>query len=331
VRRRAAVPAGLLTAGLAGVLLAYVNVLPVSLVAAFLVSLFGTSALVRVWALLADVHGSRRTVAMTEGEVVVSASGILTAVLVGGLTASPLGWRFAFVVGAGVAAVGALAVALVDVPDQEPTPPEARRRTVRLAPTLVVVFAVVGLEFALSFWLASFLHDDLGLPRSAAAAMVGGLYAANLVGRLAASRLARRVDALPLLVAALLLALGGAPVLLVAGSAWAAGPGVALLGAGTGAMFPLVSSLHLSASSRGSDGAMGAVLSVAAMGQILGPLGVGVVAQWSSLRAGLLMLPGLVAVALAGIAVHRATTSGRAAAPPVSSSRRDSSPPRPRR
>ena len=160
----------------------------------------------------------------------------------------------------------------------------------RLPPTLVVVFAVVGLEFALSFWLASFLHDDLGLARGTAAAMVGGLYAANLVGRLVASRLSRRVDALPLLAASLVLA---------------------LVGAGTGAMFPLVSSLHLGAASVGSDGAMGAVLSVAAAGQVLGPLAVGVVAQWSSLRVGLLTLPALVVVALGGLAVHRVTYAGR--------------------
>jgi len=33
----------------------------------------------------------------------------------------------------------------------------------RLQPTLVVVFAIVALEFALSFWLASYLNDDVGL------------------------------------------------------------------------------------------------------------------------------------------------------------------------
>lgn len=308
VARRAVICAGLLAAGLAGVLLAYVNLLPASLVAAFLMSFFGTSALVRVWALLADVHGSRRTVAMTEGEVAVSSSGILTAALVGGLAASPLTWRFSFVVGAVLVVAAALAVALVDVPEPRPARAERpRRRTIRLPPTLVVVLGVVGLEFALSFWLASFLHDDIGVRRSLAAAMVGGLYAANLVGRLAASRLSRRVKALPLLVATLLLALGGVPVLLLARSAAVAGLGLTLLGAGGGAMFPLVSSLHLGASRLGSDGALGEVLSVAAVGQVLGPLLVAVVAQGTSLRVGLLALPALAVVALAGLTVHGVT------------------------
>jgi fucose permease len=137
--------------------------------------------------------------------------------------------------------------------------------------------------------------------------MVGGLYAANLVGRLAASRLSRRVKALPLLVATLLLALGGVPVLLLARSAAVAGLGLTLLGAGGGAMFPLVSSLHLGASRLGSDGALGEVLSVAAVGQVLGPLLVAVVAQGTSLRVGLLALPALAVVALAGLTVHGVT------------------------
>jgi fucose permease len=247
---------------------------------------------------------------MTEGEVAVSSSGILTAGLVGVLTTTVLTWRFAYVVGASMVVVATLATAVVDVPEPEPTEPEPpQRRSLRLPPTLVVVFAVVGLEFSLSFWLASYLHDEIDLRLNAAAAMVGGLYAANLVGRFVASRLSRQVNALPLLLGALLLALAGAPLLLVAGSASVAGLGLALLGAGAGAMFPLVASLHLAASSLGSDGAMGEVLSVAAAGQVLGPLVVGVVAQVTNLRAGLLTLPALVAVALTGLAVCRATTS----------------------
>jgi len=310
-RRRTVICGGLLAAGLAGVLLAYVNLLPVTLVAAFLVSLFGTSALVRVWAVLADVHGRRRTVAMTEGEVAVSLSGILTSLLVGGLAATELSWRFAFVVGGVLVAAATLAVAVVEIPASNPARPAPRAQPFRLRPTLVVVFAVVGLEFALSFWLASFLHDDVGMGRSAAAAMVGGLYAANLVGRLAASRLSRRIDAPALLAASLLLTLAGAPVLLEARAPGAAALGLAVLGIGIGAMFPLVSSLHLAVTFRTSDGAMGEVMSVAAVGQILGPLVVGLVAQLAGLRVGLLVLPTLAVVGLAGLVRQRLATTSR--------------------
>jgi hypothetical protein len=69
-------------------------------------------------------------------------------------------------------------------------PPPRRRQTApvsdsgphrrRPPPTLLIVFAIVALEFSLSFWLASYLHDDIGLARDAAAVTVSGLYAANL-------------------------------------------------------------------------------------------------------------------------------------------------------
>lgn len=76
---------GLAGAAVAGRGLGYGDAVVITVLAAFVVSLFGTSALIRVWAALADVHGERRTVAMTEGEVAVSLGGIVTPLLVGGL------------------------------------------------------------------------------------------------------------------------------------------------------------------------------------------------------------------------------------------------------
>ena len=97
----------------------------------------------------------------------------------------------------------------------------SRRRTRRgpacgAPPTLVVVFAIVALEFALSFWLASYLHDSLGVQRGAAALLVSALYGANLLGRVAASRAARRLPDATVLATALAGALLGTPLLIAA-------------------------------------------------------------------------------------------------------------------
>ena len=95
-----------------------------------------------------------------------------------------------------------------------PSPPPATReqtRGLRLQPTLLIIFAVVALEFALSFWLARYLNDDVGLARPSAAALVSALYAANLTGRLLASRLARTHAPEHLLFAAIGLVLAGLP------------------------------------------------------------------------------------------------------------------------
>ena len=172
-------------------------------------------------------------------------------------------------------------------------------------PTLLVVFAIVALEFSLSFWLASYLSDDIGLARDAAVAAVSGLYAASLVGRLVASRLARRASAERLLGAAIATTLLGLPVLLLATAASTAAIGIAVTGLGIGAMFPLTSALHVKASALSADGALGQVLTVAAPGQLAGPLIAGAIAQAAGLRAGLLVLPALTLLAAGGLQLHR--------------------------
>src|SRR4051794_35525820 len=229
--RRTTIAGGLGAAALAGLALGYGNAAPVTIAAALLLGMCATLALIRTWAALSDAHGDHRAVAMSEGEVAVSLAGITTPLLIGALAATVATWRFAFAVGAGVVAVAVfllfrVAVPQVSSPADEPTDPK------RLEPTLVIVFAIVGLEFALSFWLASYLDDSVGLSRDAAAALVGLLYAANLAGRLVASRFARIQPEERVLLTALVVVLCGLPFLLAATNAVAAVAGIVVTGAG---------------------------------------------------------------------------------------------------
>jgi MFS family permease len=301
---------GLAGMAVAGLLLGYVNVFVVSLLAALAMSLFGTSATIRFWAALADEHAGQRTVAMAEGEVCVSTGSILSPLAISAAAAIALGWRFAFVAGAIATAVVLAGSLRVPVPPESPPAADpaggpAGPRSRRLPPLLAVVVAVVAMEFSLTFWLASYLNDDVGTGRGTAVAMVSVLYAASLAGRLAASRLARRVTAAWLLAGALAVACCGFPLLLAAHGAVLAGCGVAVCGVGIGAMFPLTSSLHVGSSGRTSTAAVGQVMAMAAIGQLGGPLVVGAIAQASSLRAGLILLPGLAVAAAAGLAAHQ--------------------------
>ena len=118
--------------------------------------LFGTSALVRMWAALADAHGPRRTVAMTEGEVTVSLGGTIVPLMLGGVAATVLTWRFAFVAGAVVVISVVLAMGAVRIPRSKPVAaPDQQPRATGLPaqfsplPTLVIVLAIVALEFSL--------------------------------------------------------------------------------------------------------------------------------------------------------------------------------------
>jgi len=310
VSRRTVIAGGIAGAGLAGLAVGYGDTAPVTIAGAFLMGLLATLALIRVWAALADAHGARRAVAMTEGEVAVSLAGVATPLLIGALAAGAATWRLAFAIGTVTAALAAVAVLRAAVPAPRAVPAErpgarARPRRGRPQPTLVIVFAIVALEFALSFWLASYLNDDVGLSRDAAVAMVSGLYASNLLGRVVASRLARTQSPERLLAIALGTVLIGLPFLLTATGAAAAVVGIILTGAGIGALFPLTSSLHVQASRRTADIALGETLTVAALGQTSGPLVAAVIAQVTSLRAGLLVLPALTLLAAASLSYMR--------------------------
>jgi fucose permease len=310
ISRATVIAAGLIGAGLAGLAVAYGGTPAITIAGAMLMSLLGTSALIRLWAVLADVHGPRRAVGMSEGEVSVSLAGILTPLLIGALAATTLSWRFAFVLGAATAGLAALWVWRARMPPPATGRSNARSRNAgsargRPQPMLIVVFAIVALEFALSFWLASYLNDDIGLARNAAAAAVSGLYASSLAGRLLASRLARRTTPERLLAGALGTALLGLPVLLIAPDAPIAAVGIVVAGIGIGAMFPLTSALHVKGSPHSADSALGQVLAVAAPGQLAGPLTAGAIAQAAGLRAGLLILPALTLIAAAGLYQHR--------------------------
>jgi MFS family permease len=140
--------------------------------------------------------------------------------------------------------------------------------------------------------------------RGLAVLIVSGLYAANLVGRVVASRAARRLPDATVLAGALLLALAGLPLLLAAQTPWLAVWGIVLAGGGIGAMFPLTSSLHVASTGTTADSSVGEVLTVAALGQIVGPLAVGAIAQVSDLRLGLIVLPALTLLGLAGLGAH---------------------------
>lgn len=301
--------AGMAGMAVAGIGLGYANTFALSVTAAFTMSLFGTSATIRFWAGLADEHPGARTVAMTEGEVSVSVGGILAPLAISAVAATMLSWRFAFVLGA-VAAGGVLVASMtIRIPAERGADRNEPRATVqrtarRLPPILVVVFAVVALEWSLNFWLASYLNDDLRLGRGLAVAMVSVLYAASITGRFAASRLARRMTTERLLAISLAVAFCGLLPLLATDRAAVAAVAVAIAGLGIGASFPLSSSLHLGTSDRTSTVTVGQVMATASVGQLAGPLAVGAIAEITSLRTGLIVLPLLTLLAAATLIRH---------------------------
>lgn len=308
---------GLLVAAMFAVLLGYGNSAPVTIAAAFLVSFFGTSALVSLWGVLADVHGEWRTVALAEGEVTISFGGIVAPLLLGELATSLLGWRFAFTVTAVLVFISVTSAARVTIPGPRGLERAADRDRFNWGqPTLLIIFSVAGAEFSLSFWLASYLHEVVGLHLALAAAMVSGLYLASLLGQLGASVLARAMPPARLLTVALATSLAGMPFLLAGNAIGWTFVGIVVTGAGTGTLFPLTSSLHVASSRNTAGQAVGQVLAIAAIGQIAGPVTVAVIAQATNLHVGMLTLPALVLLAAAALAMHlRGARAGQGSAP----------------
>jgi fucose permease len=176
---------------------------------------------------------------------------------------------------------------------------------------VVVAFAIVAVEWCVGFWLASYLDDGVGLPRRLAVALTGAFAGAMLVGRLLSSALSRRIAVDRQLLASLALELPGIVLLLTAHSAAWAGVAIAVLGLGLGPTFPLTCAWHVGASPGGSTAALAQIFVAASIGQILGPLTTGAIAQLSSLRAGLLVVPALILLAGLTVARQRFRSSAR--------------------
>ena len=302
VARRAVIIVGLGVAALAGLLLGYGHAIGVTIAAAFLSGAFATAALIRTWAVLADAHNQHRAAAMAEGEVYVSLAGIATPILISLCAATFLGWQSFFLIASAIVAIAVAAVWLTQLPpvlerDVDHADVVAAHVRISTRRTLLTIVAIVAAEWTLTFWAATFLNESVGIQQDVAVALVSVLFAASLVGRLLASRLALRLPALRVLHLALACALIGSPILLLAQDAVVATIGLSIAGIGIGATFPLASSLHVGASRRSSDQSMGQVLVVAGFGQVA-PLFTGALAQVVGLRAGMLMLPGFLLVAV---------------------------------
>src|SRR6059058_1210689 len=125
--RRSVVAVGLSGAGLAALAIGYGNAAPITIAGALLMGMLGTLALIRVWAALADAHGPRRAVALSEGEVAVSLAGMATPLLIGALAGSSATWRLAFAIGAATITFAVIAVLRAELPSPRPATREPPR------------------------------------------------------------------------------------------------------------------------------------------------------------------------------------------------------------
>lgn len=268
-----------------------------SLSSFFLIGLFGALALIQISSVLAAKHGPNRTRAISEANVMASFLAVLAPLSIAAAEALRLGWR----VGVGVAPAFLLLLLVVysraELPLQKGTEP-FRRGTLpgrywRHWTTLVLGVAA---EFGVMFWAVDFLSSGPFSPAAASLALSGFL-GTMLLGRMLGTRLANRLEPIPMVLGSLLLALVSLALYWLGSPLWQV-TGILLAGLGVANIYPYNIALALgtvsgnvsTASARISLGAGGAIL--------LSPIILGAVADLTSLKTaqGLLLLILLLAV-----------------------------------
>ncbi len=249
-RRRMIWGGGLLMAAGAGLIV--VGGHPtVTLAGTLAMGTFGGLLLMNLQVTLSDAHGEARPVAISESNVVASLCAVMAPLAIGAFERSGvLGWR-----GAVLAAIAALAFVFwcfrdAQIPNANPVNVGGRTTSSGPLPPLfwgycAVLALGVAVEWSMAFWGAAFLQDEVGFRAADAATLMGAFFVAMLLGRVAGSRLARRVSSTSILLGAQLTAIGGFALFwlvpLASAGAWGATSSVAGLfvtGLGVANLYP---------------------------------------------------------------------------------------------
>ena len=275
----------------------------------------GGLLLVTVQALLADHHGASRTVALAEANVAASVAYLALIAALSLTAALHLGWRLALLASLALPVLvwwrsRRLAIA---------APPPTQHAQGRLPGVFWIaaatLFCTTAAEWCTTAWAATFVEDATHVPTDTAVALTAGYFGGVLAGRVASSRLARRHPPARLLAVALAVAAGGFAVLWPATAPGQALVGLALLGIGLGNLFPMGLSLVVGLAPGRAALASGRAVAVTSAAIVLAPLTVGTLADATSLKAALAVVPVMLGLAAAGLALVRRAGTRATAAP----------------
>jgi MFS family permease len=287
--------------GTIGLTMARVAVLTVGCV--LVMGLGAGTLLVTIQAMLVDRHGSRSSVALAEANVAASTSYV---VLIGALSltaALHASWR--------VALLASLVVPVLlwsrtrRLPIEAPPPADvvSGRLPGRFWVAASMLVCTTAAEWCINAWGASFVQDAVGVSADTAVTLMAGYFGGVLGGRVLCSRLARRHEAAYLLALALGVSAVGFAVLWPATSSAQALLGLLLLGIGLGNLFPMAISVTVALAPGQSALANGRAIAMTSLAVLIAPLVVGALADATSIKAALGVLPVVVVLAGAGLTV----------------------------
>jgi MFS family permease len=275
----------------------------------------GGLLLVTIQAALADHHGELRAVALAEANV---AASIAYVVLIGALSltaALHAGWRIALLASLAVPALAwwsnrRLAIA---------APPPSRVAHGRLPRVFwiaaAMLFCTTAAEWCITAWGTTFVAGAADVSTDTAVALMAGYFGGVVAGRMLGSRLARRHDPARLIALALGVSAAGFAILWPSTAPAQALAGLALLGIGLGNLFPMGMSVTVALAKDRAALASGRAVAMTSFAVLLAPLTVGTLADATSLKAALGVVPAILALAAAGLTLVRRERTRAAARP----------------
>lgn len=262
-------------------------------------------------AILAQRHGARRDIALSEATAVSYAFAILAPLLMSLCLALALGWRAAVLAGAALGAAIVLGFAAAVPDDPAPAEPGGGALPAAYWAYWCLLGVVVAVEFCVLLWAPAFLEQEVGLARPAAAAAAAAFALAMLLGRTAGSGLVRKVAPPRLFPLALMMTGLGFFIYWSSAGYWSgAGPAVAVgglfvLGLGVALLYPLTLGFAIGTAGRQGDAASARVMTAVGLAVLSMPVLLGGLADGIGLRLAHLVLPALVLLALACFAIAR--------------------------
>jgi fucose permease len=178
-----------------------------------------------------------------------------------------------------------------------------------------MLFCTTAAEWCINAWGATFVEDAAEVSSDTAVALMAGYFGGVLVGRTLGSRLARRHDPARLLAFALAVAAAGFAVLRPSTGAAQALVGLSLLGLGLGNLFLMGVSVAVALAQGRAVLASGRTVAVSAFAVVLAPLTVGTLADATSLKSALWVVPVMLVLAAAGLILMRRARTRASGAP----------------
>jgi MFS family permease len=285
----------------------------------------GGLLLVTIQAVLADHHGEQRAVALAEANVAASFAYLLLTGVLSLMAALHAGWRIALLASLAVPLLAWLRNRRLAI--DAPPPPRAAQG--RLPGTFwiaaAMLFCMTAAEWCVTAWGATFVGDATGVSTDTGVALMAGYFGGVLAGRILGSRLARRYDPARLLAVALAVSLAGFVLLWPSTSPVQALAGLSLLGIGLGNLFPMGMSVTVALAPERTALASGRAVATTSLAVLLAPLTVGALADATSLTTAFGVVPVVLALAAAGLALVRRgaarASRGRATAEALPGSR----------